>query len=798
MRRVCALRRKIRSRRRPTKIRIPVAHGILGSEFDAGVAIVPQSVRVYHRVQIPCVSVEKRLYISSVQYEQYVLSLLQSEAYTEKVIRGAFIGTVSQFSPWSQRSIKNPKSCIISLFSLDRFCKQGRTHRRHTEMTTSKASTHHATANGHTTRKDKKDCDDLLASSSAAPFFSVSSLFFDQTAYARVHREFSLYHKHTLNVALHLFTTTLGVWGALHLVLLNSSLLSSFSDAAIPWGPVLVASYGLFVALTTPRSTAVLHSLLVLGLAVCPIPPWMNLTPLLQRVIDAAGLTTSSFPALSPFWTTLASDPSQQAALWAVVLGYGLQDLAHYLCVEPTYLGSYISTQPWMLMYHTIWLLPLVLDACTERLWFIPHLLVPHRRLFHVSTVARKDAVDTLRSWIKTNVPETPETTHLWPHQHVGTTDAVLALEQDSTILAAFRSIFPAHEYDVEPVQPMNEIYVTAVGSKSDINSDAVFYTPHVDGPYWWLPGVSLYRVLVAVTDNRVVRTRFNLQHETQDCVLDLYGVLGFDYNRELHWIDHVPGQSNVERRSLVKLHFVVYPKGWTRYGKWGSHLNSAYNTWARGNFLRTLRPSTAYEFVLAWWIWLTTWTNATLELHIGWTNLVYVAFAYALSRAFQAPIAFLVLTSFRHYGMYVATFANRSNVAHGVLMRDAKLYKTLSMLHLVQSLLPTVQWSSDVPLLTVATVGFALTLLATHRLGMVRTYFGTELGLVAPQYITAFPYGNGGIPHPMIVGQIFGFGVLLVGWWDRLTISQISLLLAHMGCYAAHLTQEVCTSSYK
>lgn len=90
MRRVCALRRKIRSRRRPTKIRIPVAHGILGSEFDAGVAIVPQSVRVYHRVQIPCVSVEKRLYISSVQYEQYVLSLLQSEAYTEKVIRGAY------------------------------------------------------------------------------------------------------------------------------------------------------------------------------------------------------------------------------------------------------------------------------------------------------------------------------------------------------------------------------------------------------------------------------------------------------------------------------------------------------------------------------------------------------------------------------------------------------------------------------------------------------------------------------------------------------------------------------------
>ena len=100
----------------------------------------------------------------------------------------------------------------------------------------------------------------------------------------------------------------------------------------------------------------------------------------------------------------------------------------------------------------------------------------------------------------------------------------------------------------------MNEIYITAVGAIKEITSDAVFYTPHTDGPYWWLPGASIYRVLVGVTPNTMVRTNFNLQHVSEAKTVDMYDCLGFDYNRELHWIDHVPGQSNKERRSLIKV----------------------------------------------------------------------------------------------------------------------------------------------------------------------------------------------------------------------------------------------------
>jgi hypothetical protein len=304
-----------------------------------------------------------------------------------------------------------------------------------------------------------------------------------------------------------------------------------------------------------------------------------------------------------------------------------------------------------------------------------------------------------------------------------------------------------------------------------------------------------------------MVRTRFNLQYdnshssgeeeeETEETssstssvgrqVLDLYGVVGFDYNRELHWIDHVPGKSNVERRSLIKLHYMVYPKGWHLYGRLASWLNTSYNTWARGNFLKTLRPDALDTKIMAWWIWATTYSNALLEEHLGWSNLTYILAAYLLG-----PTAFLVLTSFRHYAVYIATFAFRQPaVAHGYLMRDAKLYKTVSMLHLAHRLLPLVVLPRDGPALSVACLGFGTTLLATARLGMVRTYFGSELGFVKPKWIHGFPYGY--IPHPMINGQIFAFAVILVWFWNDLSTFNAGLLIAHMSCYATHMLQEI------
>jgi hypothetical protein len=270
-----------------------------------------------------------------------------------------------------------------------------------------------------------------------------------------------------------------------------------------------------------------------------------------------------------------------------------------------------------------------------------------------------------------------------------------------------------------------------------------------------------------------------------------MYGVLGFDYSRELHWIDHVPGETNTERRSLVKLHYIVYPKGWHWYGNFCATLQTNYNTWARGNFLKTLNPEGVSGYILAWWIWLTTWSNAIFEQHVGWANLTYVLVAYALG---STP--FFLLTSFRHYVIYMTTFAFRDPpVAFGYLVRDCKFFKSLALAHLARRLLPMVELPRDVPGILMASVGFSITILATARLGFVRTYFGSELSFVKPKWIEGFPYGY--IPHPMIVGQLIAYASIIYWWQDSLTTENLSILVAHMTFYTLHMIQEMLYSSY-
>ena len=105
------------------------------------------------------------------------------------------------------------------------------------------------------------------------------------------------------------------------------------------------------------------------------------------------------------------------------------------------------------------------------------------------------------------------------------------------------------------------------------------------------------------------------------------------------------------------------------------------------------------------------------------------------------------------------------------------------------------VELPGDIAGVLLATAGFSITMLATARLGFVRTYFGSELGFVKPQWIEGFPYGY--IPHPMIVGQLLAYTSILCWFWDRLTVETVALIATHMTCYTMHMVQEMLYSSY-
>ena len=79
--------------------------------------------------------------------------------------------------------------------------------------------------------------------------------------------------------------------------------------------------------------------------------------------------------------------------------------------------------------------------------------------------------------------------------------------------------------------------------------------------------------------------------------------VLGFDFNREVHYItcDETKIATSDKYRVVLKLHYCVYPRvlaplGWMMY-----RLNINYNITFRALFLKTINPQTLYENFLAW-----------------------------------------------------------------------------------------------------------------------------------------------------------------------------------------------------
>lgn len=69
-----------------------------------------------------------------------------------------------------------------------------------------------------------------------------------------------------------------------------------------------------------------------------------------------------------------------------------------------------------------------------------------------------------------------------------------------------FRSLFSERHYCVDVIEGMNEIYVTGpVRLDETSNSDQVFYTRHVDGPWGLIPFVSVYRCIVGMDKNMMV-----------------------------------------------------------------------------------------------------------------------------------------------------------------------------------------------------------------------------------------------------------------------------------------------------
>lgn len=91
-----------------------------------------------------------------------------------------------------------------------------------------------------------------------------------------------------------------------------------------------------------------------------------------------------------------------------------------------------------------------------------------------------------------------------------------------------------------------------------------------------------------------------------------------------------------------------------------------------------------------------------------------------------------------------MSTFYVRRGIDFGSFKRDVLLFKSLALLQLFYHYFfpQSGSFSFDIISAGMIICGYAVSMLATNAIGVDRTYFAAELGLVPPKWIDQFPYG--------------------------------------------------------
>jgi hypothetical protein len=179
-----------------------------------------------------------------------------------------------------------------------------------------------------------------------------------------------------------------------------------------------------------------------------------------------------------------------------------------------------------------------------------------------------------------------------------------------------FKNLVNSDKYTVETIQGMNELYVASLGAQG---SDRVFETDHLDGPFYFLPWCKVYRVVLGITPNTFVHTRFPIQNiHTR---IDKYCFAAFDYNRDIHSV-YASGEIVPEQRAVMKFHYIYFPKFLPRfmitYYKW---IHTFYNSMMRNVFLVAQLPKQNNQQKLIPWMMSSIINRGT----IWYCNLIHL-----------------------------------------------------------------------------------------------------------------------------------------------------------------------------
>jgi hypothetical protein len=295
-------------------------------------------------------------------------------------------------------------------------------------------------------------------------------------------------------------------------------------------------------------------------------------------------------------------------------------------------------------------------------------------------------SLNSIREWVIKQEPSINTSTY-WRCKDLppNINELFSNISNNKKIIRMFKRFY-GNDYAVDILQDMDEIYVSPP-LNNNINfkknaSDNIFYTRHIDGPFFYIPFASCYRVIVGLDDNRDIMTVFNIIPETY--IIKTGDVVGFDFHRECHYITPIIRYRediiNTKKfRVILKMHYCVYPSWAFAFGFILSKLSIIYNKLFRNLFLFTLKPHNRCIKYLANIMIISTKVYHDIEFYIGNNNIQFIILIYCISININYYV-FLFSSSFIHYLRWIDTSEN--NIEKNILFkRDYYFYKFIYML---------------------------------------------------------------------------------------------------------------------
>lgn len=305
-----------------------------------------------------------------------------------------------------------------------------------------------------------------------------------------------------------------------------------------------------------------------------------------------------------------------------------------------------------------------------------------------------KTNIEKIREWIIYNNPSKIKSTHIWYSKLPNTYSKMFyELANSQNIIEMFKKNFGGN-YNIELLNDMNEIYVTPPSSiLNNVSSDNIFYTKHIDGPFYLFPFASCYRLIIGLDDNSKVITSFNMIPQLN--IVKKGDVVAFDFHRECHYIyDNTynlniteNNEINVKKndmsddfRVILKVHYCVYPKWAYCFGKILGVLSIYYDKCFRNLFLFTLTSNNIYKKYISYIMIYFTITYHNIEYYIGYNNISFITLLYIISYYTNHNV-FLFGSSYIHYFRWINSIKN--NCDNLSLVRDYRFYYLIYIIQL-------------------------------------------------------------------------------------------------------------------